>query len=158
MAQRINLVGQRFGMLTVIQLSTRQNASRAYLWECRCDCGNVVYASTGSLRRGDYRSCGCVHDEKRDRGNHQHIKTDTIDGTRKSALVAKIHKANKSGYKGVMWLDERQVWKAYIGFRGKQISLGYFASKVDAIAARERAEEQYHKPYLEGDQRDTQDS
>ncbi|MNI99246.1 AP2 domain protein [compost metagenome] len=72
-----------------------------------------------------------------------------MDGTRKTALKAKLHIDNKSGHKGVRWNEQRQKWTAHIGFKGKQITLGYFSEKADAIAARKAAEEKYHKPYLE---------
>lgn len=48
-----NLVGKRFGRLVV----------RSYhgdgLWECVCDCGNVVNRNAGSLRTDKECSCGC---------------------------------------------------------------------------------------------------
>lgn len=98
---------------------------------------------------GHYKSCGCKRIAKRDAGLKKHIKSDRIDGTRKSALKSKLHKGNKSGYKGVTWVESRNKWRAYIGHKGKQVSLGYFDNKEDAVAARQNAEEKYHKPYLE---------
>ncbi|MEV9641790.1 hypothetical protein ABZ756_13900 [Mammaliicoccus sciuri] len=46
-------------------------------------------------------------------------------------------------------MESRQKWKAYIGFKGKQITLGYYDNKDEAIAARKVGEEKYHKPYLD---------
>ncbi|MBM4762694.1 AP2 domain-containing protein [Bacillus sp. B15-48] len=74
----------------------------------------------------------------------------TIKNTKKSALKAKLHFNNKTGYTGVRWAKQSNKWHAYIGFRGKQISLGYYSNKEDAIAARKEAEEKYHKPVLDG--------
>ena len=34
-----NLVGKRFGRLTVIELVGKDKNNRA-LWKCQCDCGN----------------------------------------------------------------------------------------------------------------------
>jgi hypothetical protein len=148
-SRRIELTGQQFGELTVIKLSDRRGNNNTLLWECRCSCGNTIYLHSYSLRHGHYKSCGCQHDKKRDKGVKRHIKTDQVDSTRKTALKAKIHKANKSGHKGVMWMESRKKWKAYIGFKGKQINLGYFEDKNDAIKARQLAEEKYFKPILE---------
>lgn len=78
----------------------------------------------------------------------QHLARDRVNGTRKTAISAKMHKDNKSGHKGVVWVDSRQKWRAYIGIQGKQVNLGYYAKKEEAIAARKAAEETYHKPYL----------
>jgi len=148
-SRRIDLTGQQFGDLIVLGLSDKRNKYNTLLWECQCRCGKIIYVAGGSLRAGHYKSCGCKHAEKRDHGVKEHIKTDRVDGTRKTALKAKLHKNNKSGHKGVLWLESRQKWKAYIGYKGKQITLGYFSNKDDAIQARKLAEEKYHKPYLE---------
>lgn len=128
-SKRINLKGKVFGELEVIRLSDRRGNNNTLLWECRCSCGNTVYLHSYSLTHGHYKSCGCKHSEKRDQGVKEHIKADAVDGTRKSALKAKLHKNNKSGHKGVRWNKQRNKWTAHIGFRGKQISLGYYTKK-----------------------------
>lgn len=152
MPKRIDLTGQEFGDLRVIGLSGKRNKHGTLLWECLCRvCGELSYVSSGSLRAGHYKSCGCVQRAKRDQGAREHERLDMIDGTRKSALKAKLHKGNKSGHKGVHWVESRRQWKAYIGIRGKNITLGYRSEKEEAIALRKEAEEQYHKPYLEDD-------
>lgn len=150
-SKRIDITGQQFGDLTVIGLSDKRGGpSNTLLWECRCSCGNTAYVLGASLRAGHYKSCGCKHGIKRDQGVRRHITVDQVDGTRKSALNSKLHKGNKSGHKGVTWMESRQKWRAYIGFKGKQITLGYFDNKDDAIKARHLAEEKYFKPILEG--------
>jgi len=146
---RIDLTNQTFGELYVIKLSEQLGTDNTRLWECKCSCGKIIYLHGYSLRHGHYKSCGCKHSIKRDKGVREHIARDSVDGTRKTALTAKLHKGNKSGHKGVIWMASRNKWKAYIGFQGKQIVLGYFTSKEDAIFARKEAEEKYHKPYLE---------
>lgn len=57
-----DLVGQRFGMLTVVKLADRLpgSTSRNARWECVCDCGNVTTASAPVLKDGKVRSCGCL--------------------------------------------------------------------------------------------------
>jgi hypothetical protein len=42
---------------------------------------------------------------------------------------------NTSGYKGVDWHSQNKCWRARIGFRGKVIHLGTFASKEAAAEA-----------------------
>lgn len=151
MPKRIDIAGQWFGDLEVIRLSERRNEHGTYLWECLCHgCGDTTYVLGISLRHGHCKSCGCKQPAKRDQGVQKHLESDRVDGTRKTALRAKLHKGNKSGHKGVRWLEDRNCWLAYIGFRGKQINLGYHPTKELAIAARKAGEEKYHKPYLEG--------
>lgn len=54
-----DLTGQRFGCLTVIKDSgKRQN--RMVIWECQCDCGNIVNYLSHTLQTGRAISCGCL--------------------------------------------------------------------------------------------------
>ena len=55
-----NLLGKRFRKLIVVAKSNKRSTSGGILWKCRCDCGKICFASTGSLRYGDSRSCGCL--------------------------------------------------------------------------------------------------
>ena len=54
------------------------------------------------------------------------------------------HKHNKSGAKGVSWMNTRSKWRAYIFVNYKQIHLGLFSSFTSAVKARELAEQTYH--------------
>lgn len=54
---------------------------------------------------------------------------------------------NTGGRIGVCWLKPRQKWNAYIGLDNKNINLGYYDTQVDAIAAREAAEQEYFGKY-----------
>ncbi len=53
------MIGRRFGSLTVTA-ATNERKSRYTVWECTCDCGNVVYINTRDLKRGHELSCGCM--------------------------------------------------------------------------------------------------
>lgn len=53
----IDLTGQRFGRLTVLQKSG--TSFGAALWLCLCDCGIPTLVRSGDLRRGHIKSCGC---------------------------------------------------------------------------------------------------
>ena len=59
MGRLINLVGKRFGMLTVVKLEGK-NSSNHVTWECVCDCGGVSVATGNNLRCGHTNSCGCL--------------------------------------------------------------------------------------------------
>lgn len=62
----IDLTGQRFGRLEVVEKAPNKNGRTA--WRCRCDCGAETIAYTKTLRNGLTRSCGClVRDEHRSR-------------------------------------------------------------------------------------------
>ena len=67
MATRINLVGQRFGYLTVTsqvepqlyQWRKRRAPLRVPQYEVKCDCGTVKITKAKLLRNGSVKSCGC---------------------------------------------------------------------------------------------------
>jgi hypothetical protein len=50
---------------------------------------------------------------------------------------------NTSGHVGVTWLKREQKWFAQVQLAGKCKSLGYYSDIRDAIAARQKANEQY---------------
>lgn len=63
-----DLVGQRYGYLTVIDyaeditemVKLRRKSKKAdKFWKCKCDCGNITYATGNALKNGHKRSCGC---------------------------------------------------------------------------------------------------
>jgi hypothetical protein len=59
--RRLNLVGQKFGKLTVISSEGMKNGETSFL--CRCDCGNERVVSGGNLTSGRIEYCGkCVKD------------------------------------------------------------------------------------------------
>ena len=53
------LAGQRFGKLIAIQPTSERKYGKI-LWECSCDCGNTVFASSEELTKGKVKSCGCM--------------------------------------------------------------------------------------------------
>lgn len=55
---KVNLIEKRFGKLTVIK-ETEQRKYDKVVWECRCDCGNIVFLNTTQLTQGNNISCGC---------------------------------------------------------------------------------------------------
>lgn len=75
----INLKGERFGSLTVLGLTDLKTPSkRGTVWECRCDCGNICYKTSGDLRdkRRKTVSCGCHNKGGRKFPNKFVSKTD----------------------------------------------------------------------------------
>ena len=56
-----NLIGQKFGRLTVIKELESNTSQR--LWLCKCDCGNEVKVHSYTLTSGHTQSCGCLRSE-----------------------------------------------------------------------------------------------
>lgn len=136
----LDLVGQRFDQLTVIK--RLESVNRNSRWLCRCDCGNLHEAYAINLKNGNVVSCGCV---KRVGKN----PADTVEGTRLSALTRKKSELSGTKIKGVCWDKTRKRWKAYIGLKGKILSLGSYKNFDDAVKARKEAEKTYFDPILD---------
>ena len=62
MSKTIDLIGQRFGRLTVV--SRAENKCGRTNWNCKCDCGNERDILAINLTRGFTKSCGCLHNEQ----------------------------------------------------------------------------------------------
>lgn len=58
----LDLIGRRFGKMTVIDKAERLNHCNR--WKCICDCGNERSVSTGNLLAFGTCSCGCVRVKK----------------------------------------------------------------------------------------------
>lgn len=62
-----DLVGQRFGRLTVLKRSedhVTAGGRKLVTYACVCDCGNEKIVRADKLRKGSTRSCGCIVREK----------------------------------------------------------------------------------------------
>lgn len=62
MPKLIDLTGQRFGRLVVIERADNSADGRAR-WLCRCDCGQSKTVLGEHLKKGRTKSCGCAKSE-----------------------------------------------------------------------------------------------
>lgn len=58
---------------------------------------------------------------------------------RQNSTNRRIHKNNRSGYKGVHWRSDNCRWRAAIGTPQGKITLGHFDNCIDAAKAYDRA-------------------
>lgn len=115
--QKKDLVGQKYGKLTVVKMVDNENG-KGYKWECLCECGKKTLVPTGSLISGNTKSCG------------NHKKGKSTHGMSKTRLYY-IHKhminrctnSNYSNYKdyggrGISvcdeWLDKEKGFEAFM--------------------------------------------
>lgn len=63
MAEFKDLTGQKFGRLTVIDISKKVQSGKRerYYWKCKCECGKYHEVRTDGLTSGNVQSCGCLH-------------------------------------------------------------------------------------------------
>lgn len=60
----IDMTGQKFGTLTVVERHGERHGSAT--WLCQCECGNTFIANGFYLRKGRIVSCGCKTTRSRD--------------------------------------------------------------------------------------------
>lgn len=74
--RQFDLLEKKFGRLTVLEyippkeiekeVPSDQRWKNSYggwigMWKCQCECGNIRYATTQSLLKGNVTSCGCIN-------------------------------------------------------------------------------------------------
>lgn len=64
MNRKLNLGGQKFDRLTVIEEAGKRDKSGHVIWLCRCSCGNYTEVSSNHLNKGNTKSCGCLNKDK----------------------------------------------------------------------------------------------
>lgn len=79
-SQSIDLTGQRFGKLVVIQFDHKKNYDK--FWKCQCDCGNIKIVRQAHLKSGHSKSCGC-----------NKLSLDDLSG-RQFGYLTVMHRAN----------------------------------------------------------------
>lgn len=94
----VDLSGQRFGRLTVIEHHGKDKYSHN-LWLCKCDCGNVKITETNSLLKGGCSSCGCLKREETIMMNTTHNHSNTRLYNIYARMKARCYKESNKDYK-----------------------------------------------------------
>ncbi|GAX07052.1 hypothetical protein IWT25_02400 [Secundilactobacillus pentosiphilus] len=147
----IDLTGQKFGHLTVLNQAKSRYKAESY-WLCKCDLdGNEVVVSSKNLRRGRATTCG-QHQADHLKKYHEREREESKKyGTVIDTLTRKISKNNKTGTKGVYMLHDKDgkiKYKAEIGIGRHKIQGSKYDRLVDAVRERDLMEEKYFKPVL----------
>lgn len=59
----VDIAGQRFGRLLAMW-PIQSDKKHPFKWACQCDCGNILYVNGAAIRKGNTKSCGCLHRER----------------------------------------------------------------------------------------------
>lgn len=116
-----NLIGQRFGRLTVIELHHREQVfnkrgiKKGYknYWLCKCECGNEKVIVGESLIANKTKSCGCFRNEKLKERRLKHGMSETKLNGIYSSMKRRCYNKNDKNYndygnRGITVCDE---WK-----------------------------------------------
>ena len=121
MAKFRNLVGQKFGRLTVIDRAENARCGRT-MWRCKCECGNEIVAFGLNISRGATKSCGCLYEERAHRLSHTRLHR-IWTGMKTRCTNPKHHEFHNYGGRGITVCDE---WKNdFQSFYDWAISNGY---------------------------------
>ena len=145
-----SLVGRCFGKLEVICRSDKRGSRGARtvpLWECRCECGNITYKATDTLRNSSISmcsECSVKYASKKMRENLGYV-----DGTQISRIKSdKPNVTSSSGARGVYYDKKSGLWRARLRLKGKLMNFGSYKNFDDAVRARKEAEAEYFGEYL----------
>ena len=62
-SKKVDLTGQRFGKLTVLETLYDYNGYKRATYKCVCDCGNIVYVKSAEIYKR--KTCGCNYIDAR---------------------------------------------------------------------------------------------
>lgn len=104
----IDLIGMKFGRLTVVKEHEGSNLKRktGVLWDCICDCGGNKIVSSSNLRQGKVLSCGCLISKNEDNikniltNNNINYDTQVYFDNLRSPITNKILRFDFGVYKG----------------------------------------------------------
>jgi hypothetical protein len=141
-ARRYDLTGQRFGRLTATAPGPRLDCG-ALTWICRCDCGAETKCTTGSLRNGHSKSCGCLHSEKTTERLTKHGHSRVVSGRRSPEYTAwsgivqrctnpKNEKFPDYGARGIVVYDRwRRSFADFLADMGERPSRDHSVDRID---------------------------
>lgn len=131
MSKFIDLTGQRFGRLLVLERAPSNKEGKA-MFTCKCDCGNIVYVLGKNLRNQHSKSCGCSSVERASVMNLTHAcsRVGRVERLYKVWMNIKSRISNKNSrsykYYGGRGISMCDAWKNdYIAFRQWAYSHGY---------------------------------
>lgn len=74
MPAKIEMIGKKFGLLTVIAKDENKTTKQNIYWICQCDCGNLKSVRGTSLRAGETKSCGCLQKKAAKKTGKNNVK------------------------------------------------------------------------------------
>lgn len=141
MSKLIDLTGQKFGRLTVIERAEKPchvHDAAAY-WKCRCDCGKEKIVSGKNLMYGKSLSCGCLSKEVARKLHLKHKAHNTSLYNRWTNMKHRCLNPNNTSYKyyggrGITVCEEwRNDFQAFYDYVSKLPHFGEKGYSLDRI-------------------------
>lgn len=125
MKEKIDLTGQTFGRLTVINAETTFDSKNNKIrkWNCICKCGKNKLVLTSSLINNKTKSCGCLRKETSKNKATKHNHRYTTEYRSWQLMKSRCLNPNNKNYKTYgnnnikicdKWLDKKEGFKNFI--------------------------------------------
>jgi len=113
MTKKLELLGMKFRRLTVLRESGFSKHGKV-LWDCRCDCGEMVQVKGVNLLRGVSKSCGCLGPEQ----SATHRMTNTREYWIWSQMVQRCTNQKNKAFKnyGARGITVHNSWLKFENF------------------------------------------
>ena len=126
---RKDLVGKRFGKLTVLEYAGYELKGKTakHKWKCICDCGNEIVTKGVLLNEKHKMSCGCLSHKPKN-ASHKHYMTDTPLYNVWKSMKGRCYTKGNSAYKhyGARGIRVCEEWRNdFMPFYNWAISQGY---------------------------------
>lgn len=135
----IDLIGKKFGKLTVEKLFEKKN--KTVIWQCRCECGEITNVSRNNLCNGHTKSCGCLRkricSESKTWGGYKEISLRTWSDIKNKAASRKDPQKRKFSITIKDAWDQFEKQKGLCALSGLPITLkstkGNYANKTASL-------------------------
>jgi len=146
MGKLINMLGTKYGRLTIV--SRAKNTETRAVWNCICDCGNTLSVQGKKLRSGHTKSCGCIRKEttaKQGKANTKHGLSRTKGYARFHSRLREIAEIRQRP----KWANLKKIMEIYVNrpegyhvdhiipLRGKTVSGLHVESNLQYLPALE---------------------
>ena len=133
--KRIDLVGQKFGRLLVLQFIDK-NKWRDSFWLCKCDCGKEKIILGKSLKNGDTKSCGCLNIEKLTKHGHNKNGKSSEIYTIWQSMIQRCTNPNHKAYynyggRGIKVCKKWLEFKNFLTDMDEHPGKGYSIDRID---------------------------
>ena len=137
--------GVRRGCFTGVKNTGIRGADRGYIWEWRCDCGNLVYSTPKHIgKKGGITRCAqCrarfLKEQASTISTSHRLDNGMMRGNLLALLDGKPLSTNSTGVRGVYYNKKLRKYGATVRKDGKRKHLGYYATLEEAAEVRAKA-------------------
>lgn len=127
----------KFNRLSFISLGGKNKHGQT-MWNVRCDCGTECVKSANDVKRGDSKSCGCLHRERTSAARKHHGKSGGKDklyrtwlNVRRRCLSPNFPKYRDYGGRGILICERWESFELFASDMGEPPSGAHSIDRID---------------------------